>query len=162
MAIEKALSPSPIGIDEEAATAEALEIEIVNPDMVTLDDGSVEVTIIPGGDTKKGGFNANIAEEMERIEKEINRLTIEITKAESKLNNKSFIDKAPKAVVNQEKERLTNFSQAKQKFEKTATNLMRKHFGWYLRGFEGASSYRQSLVSASNRDEMFSILNSIV
>ena len=55
---------------------------------------------------------------MERIEKEINRLTIEITKAESKLNNKSFIDKAPKAVVNQEKERLTNFSQAKQKFEK--------------------------------------------
>ena len=31
--------------------------------------------------------------------------------------------------------------------EKTATNLMRKHFGWYLRGFEGASSYRQSLVS---------------
>ena len=65
MAIEKALSPSPIGIDEEAATAEALEIEIVNPDMVTLDDGSVEVTIIPGGDTKKGGFNANIAEEME-------------------------------------------------------------------------------------------------
>jgi len=60
----------------------------------------------------------NIAEEMERIDKEINRLTIEITKAESKLNNKSFIDKAPKAVVNQEKERLTNFSQAKQKFEK--------------------------------------------
>ena len=60
----------------------------------------------------------NIAEEMERIEKEINRLTIEITKAESKLNNKSFTDKAPKAVVNQEKERLTNFSQAKQKFEK--------------------------------------------
>ena len=26
---------------------EQLEIEIVNPDMVTLDDGSMEVTIIP-------------------------------------------------------------------------------------------------------------------
>ena len=65
MAIEKSLSPAPIGIEEEAEAAEALEIEIVNPDMVTLDDGSVEVTIIPGGDTKKGGFNANIAEEME-------------------------------------------------------------------------------------------------
>ena len=50
MAIEKALSPSPIGIEEEAAAAEALEIEIVNPEMVTLDDGSVEVTIIPGGE----------------------------------------------------------------------------------------------------------------
>jgi len=65
MAIEKGLSPAPIGIEEESQKAEALEIEIVNPDMVTLDDGSVEVTIIPGGDTKKGGFNANIAEEME-------------------------------------------------------------------------------------------------
>ena len=46
--------------------------------------------------------------------------------------------------------------------ERAATNLMRKHFGWYLRGFEGAGSYRKSLVTASNRDEMFSILNSIV
>ena len=62
MAIEKALTPNPI--EEEAKAAEALEIEIVNPDMVTLDDGSVEVTIVPGGDTGKGGFNANIAEEM--------------------------------------------------------------------------------------------------
>jgi len=68
MAIEKSLSPAPIGIEEEAEAAEALEIEIVNPDMVTLDDGSVEVTIIPGGDTKKGGFNANIAEEMDEDE----------------------------------------------------------------------------------------------
>ena len=68
MAIEKGLSPAPIGIEEESQKAEALEIEIVNPDMVTLDDGSVEVTIIPGGDTKKGGFNANIAEEMDEEE----------------------------------------------------------------------------------------------
>ena len=68
MAIEKGLSPAPIGIEEESQEAEALEIEIVNPDMVTLDDGSVEVTIIPGGDTKKGGFNANIAEEMDEEE----------------------------------------------------------------------------------------------
>jgi len=26
-----------------------LEIEIINPEIVTLDDGSVEITIIPGG-----------------------------------------------------------------------------------------------------------------
>ena len=63
MAVEKALTPSPI--EEAAKKEDALEIEIVNPEMVTLDDGSVEVTIIPGGDTGKGGFNANIAEEME-------------------------------------------------------------------------------------------------
>jgi len=76
MAIEKGLSPAPIGIEEEAESAEALEIEIVNPDMVTLDDGSVEVTIIPGGDTKKGGFNANIAEEME--DEELSKLADDI------------------------------------------------------------------------------------
>jgi len=73
MAIEKGLNPAPMGIEEEILeTGEMpeadLEIEIVNPDMVTLDDGSVEVTIIPGGDTEKGGFNANIAEEMEEDE----------------------------------------------------------------------------------------------
>ena len=60
MAVEKALSPGPVGIEEEAKAAEALEIEIVNPDMVTLDDGSVEVTIIPGDDNVKGGFDSNI------------------------------------------------------------------------------------------------------
>ena len=65
MAIEKGLSPAPMGIEEESQEGKALEIEIVNPDMVTLDDGSVEVTIIPGGDNEKGGFNANIAEELE-------------------------------------------------------------------------------------------------
>ena len=46
--------------------------------------------------------------------------------------------------------------------EITATNLMRKHFGWYIRGFQGASSYRKSLVSAPDKQTMFSILNSIV
>ena len=65
MAIEKGLSPAPMGIEEESQETKALEIEIVNPDMVTLDDGSVEVTIIPGDDNEKGGFNANIAEELE-------------------------------------------------------------------------------------------------
>ena len=87
MAIEKALSPSPIGIEEEAAAAEALEIEIVNPEMVTLDDGSVEVTIIPGGDTKKGGFNANIAEEMD--EEELSKLADDVVDmVEADLNSR--------------------------------------------------------------------------
>ena len=57
----------------------------------------------------------NLSQETKNTISEINSL---LNKAESKLNNKSFTDKAPKTVVNQEKERLTNFSQAKQKFEK--------------------------------------------
>ena len=51
MAVEKGLYSAPIGIEEAALEQEEdLEIEIVNPEMVTLDDGSVEVTIIPDAD----------------------------------------------------------------------------------------------------------------
>ena len=64
MAVEKGLFQAPKGVEEEAT--EQLEIEIVNPEMVTLDDGSMEVTIIPdakGAGT--GAFDENIAENME-------------------------------------------------------------------------------------------------
>ena len=46
--------------------------------------------------------------------------------------------------------------------ERTATNMMRKHFGWYIRGFAGAGNYRKALVSAPDSTTMISILNSIV
>ena len=52
MAIEKGLYAAPEGIEDvevEGLEGEKeLEIEIVDPEMVTLDDGSVEITIIPG------------------------------------------------------------------------------------------------------------------
>jgi len=79
MAIEKGMYAAPMGLDEdiEEGMGEGLEIEIVNPDMVTLDDGSVEITIIPG---EEGGddddFDANIAESMD--EGELNKLADEI------------------------------------------------------------------------------------
>jgi valyl-tRNA synthetase len=57
----------------------------------------------------------NAAEEKERITKELNRIQIEIQKAKGKLENASFIDKAPEAVVAQEKKRLEEFEES---FEK--------------------------------------------
>ena len=45
MAVEKGLFQAPKGVEEEAT--EQLEIEIVNPEMVTLDDGSMEVPSYP-------------------------------------------------------------------------------------------------------------------
>lgn len=69
MAIEKGLYAAPEGIDDELMDSDddaALEIEIVNPDMVTLDDGSVEITIIPGAElSDMGGFDTNLAETLE-------------------------------------------------------------------------------------------------
>ena len=63
MAIEKGLYAAPMGL--EAEPTEALEIDIVNPEMVTLADGSVEITLVPepGLDEAAGApFDANLAE----------------------------------------------------------------------------------------------------
>ena len=71
MAIEKGLYAAPEsieGIDGELMEPE-LEIEVINPEMVTLDDGSVEITIIPGGDEDDLlGFDANLVEAMDEGE----------------------------------------------------------------------------------------------
>ena len=66
MAIEKGLYAAPEGIETEAVEESALEIEIINPDAVTLDDGSMEITLIPGGDeTDVIDFGDNIADALD-------------------------------------------------------------------------------------------------
>jgi len=63
--MEKGLYQAPVGIESlDEVPEQELEIEIVNPDMVTLDDGSVEITIIPGKEVDDE-FNANLAEELD-------------------------------------------------------------------------------------------------
>lgn len=51
----------------------------------------------------------DVAAERQRLAREIARLEGEIRKAESKLGNASFVERAPPAVVAQEKERLASF-----------------------------------------------------
>jgi hypothetical protein len=65
MAIEKGLYQAPVGMDEDKDSSE-LEIEIVNPESVTLDDGSMEITIMPGAEGMEGGaFEDNLAETLD-------------------------------------------------------------------------------------------------
>lgn len=52
----------------------------------------------------------DIAAERDRLTKEMTRLQAEIAKAQAKLSNASFIERAPENVVVQEKERLQNFT----------------------------------------------------
>ena len=64
MAIDKSIGQAPQGIEELAKAQPDLSIEIENPDSVTLDDGSMEITITPGKETNDE-FNANLAEDMD-------------------------------------------------------------------------------------------------
>jgi len=59
MAIEKALYQAPVGIDEEPA--EEIEIEVVNPESMTIGVDGIEIEIEPGG-IEEGEFDANLAE----------------------------------------------------------------------------------------------------
>lgn len=62
--IDKSLSQAPKGLEELAMGQPDLSIEIENPESVTLDDGSMEITITPGIEANDE-FNANLAEELD-------------------------------------------------------------------------------------------------
>jgi valyl-tRNA synthetase len=55
--------------------------------------------------------------ERARLGKEVDRLQGEIGKAEAKLNNASFVQRAPAAVVEQERQRVADFKQALRRLE---------------------------------------------
>jgi hypothetical protein len=63
--IDKSLAQAPQGLEELAMGKPDLSIEIENPESVTLDDGSMEITIVPGKDVAGDEFNANLADDMD-------------------------------------------------------------------------------------------------
>ena len=62
--IDKSLAQAPQGLEAMAMGQPDLSIEIENPESVTLDDGSMEITITPGKETDDE-FNANLAEDLD-------------------------------------------------------------------------------------------------
>ena len=71
MAIEKGIYAAPEGIEDvEVEEAEVLEgdlsIEIVDPEMVTLSDGIMEITLIPdANETDLMAFDANLVDALD-------------------------------------------------------------------------------------------------
>jgi hypothetical protein len=70
--MDKGFYQAPAGIEEEGSV---LEIDIENPDSVTLSDGSIEITLEPD-DELDDEFNDNLAEEMD--EGQLNDLSGEL------------------------------------------------------------------------------------
>ena len=60
--------------------------------------------------------------EKQRMKKEIDRISRQISGLEKKLTNENFLNKAPENVVNQEKEKMTNFNE---KLKKLNANFNR-------------------------------------
>jgi len=63
--MDKALYQAPLGIEDEMDDGPELEIEIVDPEEVSIDMDGVELVIHPEDDEEDEDFNANLAEEID-------------------------------------------------------------------------------------------------
>ena len=65
----------------------------------------------------------DITEEIERLEKEKEKLQAEVARGEKMLSNPGFVNKAPEAKVAQEKEKLENYKKALETVEERLNNM---------------------------------------
>jgi valyl-tRNA synthetase len=88
-----------------SSLAKLSEVQVVTD----LPEGDAAVAIV-GTFKLMLKVEIDVAAERERLHKEIARLQNEISRTQGKLSNASFVDRAPAAVVEQERNRLKEFS----------------------------------------------------
>ena len=83
------------------------------PDEAAFAAATRQAPVMVSGDARLAlHIEIDIAAETARLDKEIARLSGEIAKAEGKLKNESFVARAPAAVVQQERDRIAEFSRS--------------------------------------------------
>jgi valyl-tRNA synthetase len=101
-----------------AALAKLSQVDIV----ATLPDEGAPVQVV-GKARLMLHVEIDVAAERARLDKEIARLQGEIAKANGKLGNASFVERAPAAVVEQEKQRVAEFGETLAKVQAQRAKL---------------------------------------
>ncbi|WP_251864476.1 valine--tRNA ligase [Achromobacter sp. Marseille-Q4962] len=101
-----------------AALAKLSEVEVLG----SLPDAGAPVQVV-GGSRLMLRVEIDVAAERARLDKEIARLEGEMAKANGKLSNASFVERAPAAVVAQEKARVAQFGETLQKVREQRIKL---------------------------------------
>ena len=101
---------------------------LLNADEVTLDRKHKAVAGVPVAMTSLGEIflitsGGDKTAERERLDKEIAKLEDELRAVKEKLKNKSFVDRAPAAVVEEHRQRQKDFSAQLEKLKQARTSL---------------------------------------
>jgi valyl-tRNA synthetase len=96
--------------DEVSTISRLLNAEEVRLDRQYEAEAGVPVAVTPLGDLFLAIAAVDKTAERERLDKEIAKIEAELQTVENKLKNKSFVDRAPPAVVEEHRRRLKDFS----------------------------------------------------
>ncbi len=106
-----------------AALARLAEVRLVG-DEAAFAQATATAPVSVVGDLRVAlHVEVDVEAERARLGKEIARLEAETAKAESKLGNASFVERAPAAVVEQERQRLATFTQTLHRLRDQASRL---------------------------------------
>ena len=109
--------------DQLATFSRLLNAEEIKLDRQYEAEAGVPVAVTPLGELFLAIAAGDKTAERERLDKEIAKVEAELRTVEGKLKNKSFVDRAPAAVVEEHRQRLKDFSAQLEKLKQARQGL---------------------------------------